>query len=186
MVGASLLVSSAQAQIPCLSTATQPVRRFFEDTRYGAGEMQRAADEVRLNQRRVELERRTVQLSQEYATYNADVHSYLHYNFVRQPNTSLFLPQPTGLWSPNSTGAYPSEPWPANPTSVQSGHQAPVQQAPQAPPQQVYPPVPTQVLPQPNGVYNPLQREQSLMYNDYGYQRYIPAYTAQQPGPYRF
>jgi len=197
------------------------VRNFFQDVNYGASEMQRATEEVRLNQRRVELQRRASELSQEYAAYNADVHSFLHYNFARQPNTSLYLPQPysdpngTGLWTPNN-----SEPWP-NPASVQSdGRSTPVQnfapanvtpaqQLPAYQPgnpnpnvgpnpnqsyvpvqQQVYPPVPTQALQQPNGNYQPVSREHSLLYNDgMGYYApgYIPAYTASQPGPaYRF
>jgi hypothetical protein len=53
-------------QFPCLTNATQPVRRFFQNTSYGAGEMQRATEEVRLNQRRVELQRRATGLAQEY------------------------------------------------------------------------------------------------------------------------
>ena len=91
--GDLLLCGSVQAQFPCLSNATQPVRRYFQDVNYGAGEMQRATEEVRLNQRRVELERQHVELQWEYAAYNADVSSYLHYNFNRQPNTGLYLPQ---------------------------------------------------------------------------------------------
>lgn len=56
VVGASLLSGAAQAQLPCWDAATTPVRRLFQDNRYGAGEMQRAMEEIRLNQRRVELE----------------------------------------------------------------------------------------------------------------------------------
>jgi hypothetical protein len=115
------------------------------------------------------LERQAAELSQEYSEYNADVHAFLHYNFARQPNTSLYLPQPS---DPNS--GY-SEPWPS-PASVQSNSNvSPVQNYTQpasqpgynparnlnpnqtyVPAQPVYPPVPpvpTQVLPQPNGAY---------------------------------
>jgi hypothetical protein len=192
-----------------LSNATQPVRRFFQDVNYGAI-MQRATEEVRLNQRRVLLERQAAELTQEYSEYNADVHAFLHYNFSRQPNTSLYLPQPFA--DPN-TGLWNSEPWPAGSASVQQNLRstvAPVPQQPASQPgyhnpvvppipiqgyspvqqQQVYPPIPTQVLPQPNGAY-PVSRDQSLMYNngEMGYWNapgYIPAYTAAQPGPYRF
>lgn len=224
--GASLLCGSVQAQIPCLTRATQPVRNFFQDVNYGASEMQRATEEVRLNQRRVELQRRASELSQEYAAYNADVTSFLHYNYARRPNTSLYLPQPAGWTDPNGTGLWTpdnSEPWP-NPASVQSDGRStpaqnyspanvtPAQQLPASQPgnfnpnagvnpnhsyvpvqQQVYPPVPTQVLPspQPNGNYQPVSREHSLLYNDgmgnWNAPGYIPAYTASQPGPaYRF
>lgn len=118
VVGVSLLSGTALAQWPCLSAATAPVRNFFQESRYGAGEMQRAADEVRLNQRRVELERRATQLAREYAEYNSDVGAFLHFNFAREPNTSLYLPQPTWASDPTSTGWRPSDPWPSS--SVQA------------------------------------------------------------------
>lgn len=140
--------------------------------------MQRASAEARLTKERVELERKTQLLAREYITYNANVSSYLNYNFSRQPSASLYLPVPAGLIDPNATGLFiPGECYSTSSVSTASSHNphrvptlapayqpgSPAFQPGYAPSEQIqqqsYPPVPTPASPQPSGNYTPATRD---------------------------
>jgi hypothetical protein len=175
----------AQAQ-SCFNTATTPVCRWWQDWRYSSNALERATEEARLQNRRVQLQRKAADTAREYAAYNADVQTFLYYN--GGPSTTLYLPQnPAQSYEPAGEATPPQQqvqyvpvPVPV-PVQVQQA-QVPLNYAPQNYAQN-YPPV--QALQNPyQAAYPPAQAYQNQPPVNYQQPAQVPPQQAASSTPW--